>query len=176
MKNIEPILRKLIRDVTNFPKEGILFRDITPVLGDAKAFQSVIDAFAKLEEVSSANVIAAFDARGFLFGAPLALQTRKRLALIRKKGKLPFRTIHQAYGLEYGNGVLEMHTDSIYIGDEVFIIDDLLATGGTALAGCQLVERLGGIVTGLGFVIELENLNGRSLIADYPVTSLVQYS
>ncbi len=171
--NIEARLARFIRDVPNFPKPGIFFRDITPILGNPAAFQLVIDEFVLLDAVRNANIIAAFDARGFLFGAPLACITGKPLALIRKKGKLPFHTIEQSYGLEYGSGILEMHVDSVHIDDAVFIIDDLLATGGTARAGCQLIERLGGNVTGLGFVIEIESLNGRDLLKDYPVTSLV---
>lgn len=173
--NLDSTLRRLIREIPNFPKPGIRFQDITPVLHDSVAFRSVIETFASLPAAKAADVIAAFDARGFLFGAPLAVHMQKPLSLIRKKGKLPYSAISQGYALEYGSATVEMHIDAVDTDDGVFLVDDLLATGGTARAGCQLVETLGGFVTGLGFVIELRSLEGRELLSDFPVTSLVAY-
>ena len=173
--SLDNTLRRLIREVPNFPKPGIRFQDITPVLQDPIAFNGVIETFANLQAAKEADVIAAFDARGFLFGAPLAVHMKKPLSLIRKKGKLPYSTISQGYDLEYGSATVEMHIDAVIVDDGVFLIDDLLATGGTARAGCQLVETLGGVVTGLGFVIELKDLGGREILSDFPITSLVAY-
>jgi len=163
------LVRQAIRDVPDFPKPGILFKDITPVLHDPALFRETIRAFGQQVKASGATHIAAIESRGFLFGAPVAAALGLHLVPIRKKGKLPYRTIEQSYALEYGTATLEIHEDAVKAGDRVVIIDDLLATGGTAEASAQLVEKLGGEVVGLHFLVELAFLNGRQRLARHPV-------
>jgi len=165
----------LIRDVPDFPTEGILFRDITPVLLDPEAFREVVDAFANEAGARKAEVIVAIESRGFIFGAPVADRLGLPFVPVRKLGKLPGPTIQAEYALEYGTNTLEMHRDAIKPGQKVLIIDDLLATGGTAGAAARLVEELGGEVVGFAFLVELEPLGGREALSGYNVLSLVKY-
>ncbi len=166
---------RLVRDIPNFPKDGIVFKDITPILADAAAFQEVVDAFGEWVRPRRPDVIVGVESRGFLFGAPLALALGVGFVPIRKAGKLPHATVRQEYALEYGTGVVEMHCDAIAPGQSCVIVDDLLATGGTALAAARLVEAVGGRVGGLAFLIELGFLSGREVLAGYDVQSLIKY-
>lgn len=167
-------LKKFIKDVPDFPKKGIIFRDITSLLEYPSAFREVVSRLAANWK-GRADAIAALDARGFIFGSALALELGVPLILMRKKGKLPRKTVSVSYGLEYGTDVLEAHVESVRPGMRVLVVDDLLATGGTALAACSLIERLGAEVAGCAFVIELEGLPGRATLKDYQVDSLVKY-
>ncbi|MBI3428578.1 MAG: adenine phosphoribosyltransferase [Actinobacteria bacterium] len=159
--------RSLIRDVEDFPLPGILFRDLTPLLGDGPSFQAIVSEF--IPWANHVDAIAGLEARGFIFAAALAHSLNIGFVPIRKHGKLPSLTHQESYGLEYGSDVVEMHQDAIAPGARVLIIDDVLATGGTALAGIRLVERAGGIVTGVGTVLEIDSLGGRTRISEaYP--------
>ena len=166
---------RLIRDIPDFPKSGILFKDITPVLGDAAAFQEVIDGFVAQAQGWSPDVVVGIESRGFLFGAPVALALGIGFVPVRKIGKLPAQTIQEEYALEYGTATVEVHRDAILPGQRVIIVDDLLATGGTAAAAAKLVEKLGGKVAGFSFLIELAFLPGRSALSGYDVHSLLTY-
>jgi adenine phosphoribosyltransferase len=168
-------LSTVIRAVPDFPKPGILFRDITPVLNDPAAFRAALDGLAALVRDVPCDRLAALESRGFLFGAPLARQWGKGLVAMRKPGKLPADTISESYALEYGTATLEVHRDAIAPGERVLIVDDLLATGGTAAAAAALVRRLGGTVAGHLFLVELDGLGGRSRLAPDPVFSLVKF-
>jgi adenine phosphoribosyltransferase len=168
-------LSKYIRDIPDFPKPGILFKDITPLLAEPAALQYTIDQFAKHYPVSSVDAVAAAEARGFLFAAPLALRLQKPLIPLRKPGKLPYQTHTLAYDLEYGRAELQIHIDAVVNGTRVLLIDDLLATGGTMQAGCSLVETAGGTVAGCAFLIELAFLKGRQRLAPHEVFSLLRY-
>lgn len=168
-------LKEHIRDVPDFPRPGILYRDITPLLKATSAFQHVIDLFAEEYGRATFDVVASVEARGFLFAAPLALRLGKPLVLLRKEGKLPFETLSTTFTLEYGDGVIEMHTDAIAPGQKALIVDDLLATGGTLAAAIKLVEAAGGEIAGLAVVIELADLPGRERLRGYDLFSLVQY-
>ena len=171
----ELLARALIRDVPDFPKPGIIFKDITPVLEDPKAFQQVVDLLAADARAKGADVIVGIESRGFIFGVPVALKLELPFALTRKLGKLPFEKIKEEYSLEYGTNVVEMHTDAIKPGQKAYIVDDLLATGGTAAASAKLVERLGGVIVGFGCLIELSFLDGRKNLPGMPVTALLEY-
>ena len=168
-------LRLYIREISDFPSPGISFKDITPLIEEGSAFHFAVDGMASITENIDYTRILAADARGFVFGAALAYKVRKGLILARKRGKLPRRTISADYELEYGSEVLEAHADSISAGTRVLVVDDLLATGGTARAMCQLVEDAGGIVACVTFLLELRYLRGRERLAPYPVASLVAY-
>lgn len=168
-------LKSFIRDIPDFPKPGIMFRDITPLLATPAAFKSAIDQLAKQFANSKIDVIVAAEARGFIFAAPLAVALGAGFVPIRKPGKLPFDTHAFHYDLEYGSDTLEMHVDGLKEGQRVLVIDDLLATGGTVRACAQLVEKCGGTIVACAFAIELLALNGRKIIAPYEVYSLVQY-
>ena len=168
-------LKTYIRAIPNFPKPGILFRDITPLLQDSGAFKHVVECFGEHYEGREIDVVVAIEARGFLFGAPLAYRLGKPLVPVRKQGKLPYKTSSVSYSLEYGSDVVEMHEDGIVAGHRVVIVDDLLATGGTMAATCRLVEKLGGRVEGLALVIELTDLGGRKLLPGYDILALVKY-
>lgn len=168
-------IRKRIRDIPGFPKKGIVFKDITPLLQDPGAFQKTIGLLAERFSSERIDCIVAAESRGFIFGAPLALKLNARFVPVRKPGKLPFKTISVSYDLEYGTDTVEMHEDGIKEGERVLIVDDLLATGGTVEACCKLVERLGGRVVGCSFVIELGFLKGRERLKNYRVSSLVNY-
>lgn len=164
-----------IRDVPNFPKEGIIFKDITPMLKDPKAFQKSIDLLADKYMGEGVDIVVGAEARGFIIASPLAYKLGAGFVLIRKPGKLPWTTETETYELEYGEDALEIHKDAIEPGMKVLIADDLLATGGTALACANLIERLGGKVIGMCFFIELSFLGGREKFTDYPINSLIQY-
>ncbi len=173
--NIEQI-KSAIRDIPDFPKPGILFKDITPILGDGKLFHWVIDRLAEEAHKANASKLVGIDARGFLFGAAVAYNLGVGCVPVRKKGKLPFRTIGSSYQLEYGTAEVEMHVDAIAAGERVVLIDDLLATGGTSGAAVNLVQKVGGIVCSALFFIELSFLNGREkLPPEVPVYSMVQF-
>ncbi len=164
-----------IRDIPDFPKPGVVFKDITPVLLDPPLFEDTIDALARWAGNRETEKVIGVDARGFLFAAPVANRLGVGLIPVRKMGKLPHRTEREAYDLEYGSAELEIHVDAIEAGERVTVVDDLLATGGSSRAAAQLVERLGGVVAGLGFVIELGFLKGRQRLEPYECHSLVCY-
>lgn len=168
-------LNQYIRDIPDFPKPGILFKDITPLLADPAAFEYSISKLAAHYLKTDIDAIAAAEARGFLFAAPLALQLRKPLIPLRKPGKLPYRTYSLKYDLEYGSAELHMHIDGVTPGAKVLMVDDLLATGGTMAAGCKLVEQAGGNVAGIAFLVELGFLNGRDKLTGYDIHSLITY-
>ncbi|SFI15288.1 adenine phosphoribosyltransferase [Planctomicrobium piriforme] len=168
-------LRPHIRDVQDFPKPGILFRDITPLLAHPEAFRAAIGKMADHYRGQNIKAIAAAEARGFIFAAPLALELNAGFVPVRKPGKLPFETQSFHYELEYGTDTLEIHTDAFAPGDKVLLVDDLLATGGTMNACAKLVERSGAIVVGCAFVIELTFLKGREKLVPYDVFSLLAY-
>lgn len=164
-----------IRDIPDFPKPGILFKDITPLLGDSRAFQATIDGLAELTRKLKVDAIAAVEARGFLFAAPLALALGVGVVPIRKPGKLPYKTVSREYQLEYGVDRLEMHSDALSPGHRILAVDDVLATGGTMRACCELVRQTGAEVVACAFVIELGFLNGREKLGSDQVISLLQY-
>lgn len=168
-------LRQYIRDVPDFPKPGILFKDITPLLAEPRALQYAIDALTAHYRDRPLDAVAAVEARGFLLAAPLALALKKPLIPLRKPGKLPYRTHSLAYELEYGHAELQMHIDAVAPGGRALLVDDLLATGGTMHAGCQLVEKAGGRVAGCAFLVELTFLEGKAKLQGYEVFSLVRY-
>ena len=168
-------LKQFIRDIPNFPQPGIRFRDITPLLQDPKAFQFVIDRFAEEYRDAGLNAVVAIESRGFIFGAPLARDLGIPFVPVRKAGKLPAKHISVEYSLEYGTSQLDIHEDALKRGQKALIVDDLLATGGTANAAAKLVELLGAKVHAMAFVVELEFLKGRDRLRDYDVLSLVTY-
>ena len=165
----------LIRDIPDFPQPGILFKDITPVLADHAAFSEVVDALTAEARKFTPEMIVGIESRGFLFGTPMALALGAGFAPVRKLGKLPYARITEEYALEYGTNTVEMHSDALAPGQRVVIVDDLLATGGTAAAAARLVERLGGIVAGYCFLVELTFLNGRDKLPGDNITSLIAY-
>lgn len=173
-KTIQTI-SETIRDIPDFPKPGIIFKDITPVLLDPAVFKLSVDALLDPCLSERPDIILGIDARGFIFGAAAAYHLGLGFVPVRKKGKLPFKTIEQSYELEYGENIVAIHEDAIRPGDKVFIIDDLLATGGTAHAAALLVEKLGGKITGMSFLLELGFLNGRKKLGDFPIHSVVIY-
>lgn len=168
-------LKKSIRDVPDFPKAGILFKDITPLLQNPELFRESIEKLAGPFRRKGITHVASVESRGFIFGAPVAYQLNAGYVPIRKKGKLPCKTISYTYDLEYGSDTLEVHEDSLDSNSRVLLIDDVLATGGTAFACCQLAKKLKAQVVGLGFVIELEFLKGREKLRGYDVVSLIRY-
>ena len=168
-------LRSLVREVPDFPKPGILFYDITTVLKDPKGLALVAEQLAAAARGMDVDLVAGMESRGFLFGPLLALRLGTGFALMRKPGKLPAAATRVSYDLEYGTDALEIHSDAVRPGQRVLIVDDLLATGGTAAAAVKLVEELGGEVAGLSFVIELDFLHGRDRLAGYGVSSLLHY-
>ena len=168
-------LKKSIRIVEDFPKEGISFKDITTLIADGEAFKYSIDSIAEHLKDKKVDVILGPEARGFIFGMPLAYILGKSFVLIRKKGKLPCETISESYDLEYGKAEIEIHTDSIKPGQKVVLVDDLIATGGTIEAAIKLIERLGGEVVDNLFLVELAGLKGRERLSDYRVDAVVTY-
>lgn len=168
-------LKDKIRSVLDYPKEGIDFKDITTVLNDKDAFRECIVQMSELIEAENVDQVVGTEARGFIVGAPIALNIGAGFIPVRKPGKLPSETVSCEYDLEYGTDTLEMHVDAVKKGDRVIIVDDLLATGGTALATAKLIEKLGGVVVGMLFFIELEFLEARELLKDYDVKSLIKY-
>jgi adenine phosphoribosyltransferase len=167
-------LKRFIRDIPDFPKPGIVFKDITPLLADAEAFRAMIDALVAPYR-GRIDAVLGIESRGFIIGAAAALALGTGIAIVRKPGKLPYRTHQASYQLEYGSDTLEIHHDAIGAGHRVLLIDDLLATGGTASAAIQLVERCGGRVAACAFVIELGFLDGRARLAPHEVHSLIRY-
>ena len=168
-------LKKCIRDVPNFPKEGIIFKDITPLLKDQKAFRSAINKMAKRYKGKHIDAVVAVEARGFIFAGALAAKLKTGFIPVRKPGKLPYKTLSETYQLEYGTDTLQIHEDAIKPGDKIVIVDDLLATGGTVAAVINMIKKLGGEVAGIGFLIELAFLNGRSKLQGYDVFAELVY-
>jgi len=169
------LLEKSIRSIPDFPKPGILFRDVTTLIKNKAAFKKSVDLLAKKYKGKGFDKVVGVEARGFIFAAAVAHKIGAGFVPVRKKGKLPFKTISATYQLEYGTDTLEIHQDAISAGEKVLIIDDLLATGGTAGAVIELVKKLEGKVAGIGFVIELVDLNGKDKFKEYPVYSLVKF-
>jgi adenine phosphoribosyltransferase len=168
-------LKKLIREVPDYPKPGILFYDLTTLLQDKRGFRTMIDLLCEHYGGSHVDVVAGIEARGFIFAPALAYQLGAGFVPVRKPGKLPWKTAHVSYQLEYGTDQLEIHRDAIRPGERVLVCDDLLATGGTAAATVQLVRQLGGAVIGAGFAVELRFLHGRAKLPELDVFSLIQY-
>ena len=168
-------LRELVREIPDFPKPGIAFKDITPLLADPGALASAVQGLSEYAAALSVDCVVAAEARGFLLGGALALELGAGFLLARKPGKLPHETISAEYELEYGAGRLELHADAVQRGTRVLVHDDLLATGGTARALCELVQALGGEVVGCGFLVELAFLNGRALLAPHDAHALLTY-
>ena len=168
-------LKNYIATVKDFPKEGIMFRDVTPLIQDKDAFKEAIDLLSEYAKKVGANVIAGPEARGFVFGSAIAYKLGLGFVTIRKPGKLPRKVISEDYDLEYGKNTLCVHDDAFKKGDKVLIVDDLLATGGTALASAKLVERLGAEVAGLAFIINLKDLCGLKMLKDYNTYYLLEY-
>jgi len=169
-------LTAAIRDVPDFPKPGIMFKDISPILQDGALFAEVIDIIGRRYENQQIDSIVVIDARGFIFGSALAYKLGCGISLVRKQGKLPWKTHSVSYDLEYGSAAVEIHIDAVSGGDRVLIVDDLLATGGTAKAGADLIEKIGARIIALEFVIELSLLNGRDKLDGYTVNSLIDVS
>lgn len=170
-----PYVMSLIREVSDFPQEGILFRDITPLLADPRGFHIVLDAIAHRLIGARVDAIVGVESRGFIFGGALAARLNTSFVPVRKPGKLPAATDKVSYSLEYGEAELEMHRDALFEGERVVIVDDLLATGGTAKAAAELVERGGGVVAAFAFVIELCGMGGRAQLGDTPVIAVLEY-
>ncbi|MDP9068788.1 MAG: adenine phosphoribosyltransferase [Actinomycetota bacterium] len=168
-------LKEHIRDIEDFPKPGIVFKDITPLLADKKAFTYTIDALAHHYDRDEIDKVLGIEARGFMVAAPLAYRFTAGLIPVRKKGKLPWQVETETYELEYGTDDLEMHRDAIEPGERILIVDDVLATGGTALATAKLTERCGGKVAGIATIMELSFLEGRERLANYDFLSLIRY-
>jgi adenine phosphoribosyltransferase len=168
-------LKARIRDIPDFPQPGIIFRDITPLVADPSALQLCVYQLLQPFLGESVNAVAGMEARGFIFGSLVAWELGVGFIPLRKPGKLPYDVQSASYSLEYGRAALEVHTDAVNAGDRILLIDDLIATGGTALASCQLIEELGGEVAGCAFVIELDALNGREKLSNYRVHSLLHY-
>jgi len=164
-----------IRAIPDWPKRGILFRDITPLLGQPAAFAAAIEALCCDYPTGAIDYVAAVEARGFIFGSAVAERLKAGFVPIRKKGKLPFRTQRVTYDLEYGTDTLEIHVDAVTKGSKVLLVDDLLATGGTMQAACRLIEKVGGTVAGICFLIELRDLGGRAKLTGYKVSSVIAY-
>jgi len=171
----ENYLKSTIRSIPDFPKKGIVFRDITTLLKDPRALQEVVDLFYHAYKDKNITKVVSVESRGFIFGGVLAYRLNAGFVPIRKKGKLPAKTFGEEYVLEYGTDTIEIHEDAIEPGDRVVIHDDLLATGGTIAAACRLVERLQAKIVGLSFLIELSFLNGRERIKQYPIQTLITY-
>jgi len=168
-------LRNYIRSIPDWPKKGILFRDITPLLADPKAFSAAVEALCAGFKGIGVEYVAAVEARGFIFGAAVADKLGVGFVPIRKKGKLPFKTKSVSYGLEYGTDTLEVHSDAIVKGAKVLMVDDLLATGGTMAAACELIEKIEGQVVGIAFLIELRELSGREKLKRYKISAIITY-
>ena len=168
-------LKSAIREIPDFPRKGILFYDITTLLKDPKTFSTVLNDMTSRYKDAGIRKVVAIEARGFIFGAPLAQQLGAGFVPIRKTGKLPADVYESTYSLEYGNSAIAIHQDAITTGERVLLVDDLLATGGTMAAAVDLVKRLGGVIHGLAFLVELVDLKGRDKLKDYEILSLIQY-
>jgi adenine phosphoribosyltransferase len=173
--NTEKLIKKTIREIPNWPKGGVGFKDITPLLQDKKIFKIIIDEMARPYIGRKIDKVVGIDARGFIFAAALAYKLKAGLAIIRKKGKLPHQTISQKYLLEYRSDIIEMHKDAIRAGERVVMVDDVLATGGTMKAAVNLVKKLKGKIESIDFLIELSFLNGRKNLKNYKLRSLAKY-
>ncbi len=169
------LAESLVRDIPDFPKPGILFKDITPVVQNYDALKEVVEKMAEFGRSCKVDMVVGIEARGFLFGAPIALELKTGFVPLRKLGKLPGNRITEEYALEYGTNTVEIHNDAIEPGMRVLIVDDLLATGGTAAAAARLVERVHGVVAGICFLAELDFLEGRKALEKYPLCSLLHY-
>ncbi len=175
VRGLEERLRERIRTIPDFPKKGIMFRDITTLLQDERAFREANDCFFERYEGLGITKVAGIESRGFIFGSVLASRLGAGFVPVRKPNKLPSAKIREEYALEYGTDALEVHTDAVDPGEKVLIVDDLLATGGTARASCALIGNLGGIVAGAAFLIELSFLKGREKLREYDVFSIISY-
>lgn len=175
VKTIKQTLKEKIRSIPDFPVKNIVFRDITTLMQDAEAFQQACDFFYERYKDQNIDKVIGIDARGFIFGSVLAYQLKVGFVPVRKKGKLPYRTIKEEYELEYGKAVVEIHEDAIQKGEKVVIIDDLIATGGTVAAAVSLVERLGGEVVECAFLVELPGLNGRKKLIGKKVFAMIEF-
>jgi adenine phosphoribosyltransferase len=164
-----------VRDIADYPKAGVTFRDITPLLGHSEGFSAAITELVHRFDDVHADRVLGMEARGFIIAAPVAYRLGAGFIPVRKSGKLPWAVVREEYSLEYGTDKLEIHRDAIHPGERVLVIDDVLATGGTAAATCRLVEALGGVVAGLGFLIEISDLNGRAVLGDRRIESLATY-
>jgi adenine phosphoribosyltransferase len=173
--SLDEQLRRLVREVPDYPRAGIMFKDITPLLGQPKSFRTACDAMAESFRNDRITHVAAIESRGFLFGAPIAVELNAAIVPVRKRGKLPYDAEFEEYELEYGTDALEMHVDALPSGARVLIVDDVLATGGTAAAACRLVERLQGSVVGCSFLIRLTFLNGLEKLTGRRVSSIISY-
>lgn len=172
---MENKLKALIRDINDFPKKGIVYKDITPLFNKAETMQMCVDALSDLIGNTKVDKVIGIESRGFFFATLLAQRFNAGFIPVRKSGKLPYETVSKTYNLEYGTDTLEIHKDAIVPGERILIHDDVLATGGTAKAVCELVEELGGTIVQANFLIELNSLNGRKLIGEYPVASLMSF-
>ena len=168
-------LQQYIRSIPDWPKPGILFRDITPLLADPKAFAAAVDALCEGFTKADVDYVAAVEARGFIFGAAVASKLKVGFVPIRKKGKLPFKTESITYALEYGTDTLQVHSDAIEKGSKILMVDDLLATGGTMAAACKLIEKIGGQIVAISFLIELADLAGREKLGKYNIKTVISY-
>jgi len=168
-------IKQYIRSIPDWPKKGILFRDIMPLLADARAFAAAVDALSAGFADAGVEYVAAVEARGFIFGAAVARKLGAGFVPIRKKGKLPFKTESVSYDLEYGTDILEVHCDAIRNKAKVLMVDDLLATGGTMAAACKLIEKIGGEIVGVSFLIELSELTGREKLGGYKIHTVIIY-
>ncbi len=168
-------LRSFVREINDYPTEGVTFRDITPLLGDAGAFAAAVNGLVDDFAGSSVDRVVGVEARGFIFASAVAYRIGAGFVPVRKPGKLPWAVVREEYDLEYGSDKLEIHRDAIHPGERILIIDDVLATGGTASATARLVETLGGVIAGLGFVIEIDDLGGRARMGERQVKSLLHY-
>jgi adenine phosphoribosyltransferase len=162
-----------LRDIPDFPQPGVVFKDLTPLLADVDAFRYTVDVIADHAAGLTVDKVVGIEARGFIWAAPIAYRLGAGFVPVRKPGKLPYRTVAETYALEYGTDSLEAHEDALTPGDAVLVVDDVLATGGTAAATCRLVEHLGGTIAGLAFVVELGFLGGRAKLADHDILSLI---
>ncbi len=168
-------LKEIIRDIPDFPKKGIIFKDITPLLQHPESFRYAVDTIAEVLQTKKIDYVVGIESRGFIFSPTLAYKLKAGFVPVRKKGKLPFQTFEMAYELEYGEAILEIHQDGLPKGARVAIVDDLLATGGTALAAARLVEKCGAKVEQIAFLVELAFLEGRKKLSSYDVFSIIQY-
>ncbi len=168
-------IKNIIRDIPDFPKPGIIFKDITPLLNDGEALNFVINQMTAIAKEAGADKITGIESRGFIFAPAIAAKLNIGFFPIRKPGKLPYQTISESYELEYGTDSIEIHKDAVKAGEKIVLVDDLIATGGTAQAGAKLIEKLGGTVTAIIFLIELNFLKGREKLAGHSVHSLIEY-
>ncbi len=173
MKKTE--LKKFIRDIPDFPKQGIVFKDITPLLKNQEAFKKAIDLIANKFKKEKIDLVVSVESRGFIFGAPLAYKLKAGFVLVRKKGKLPYKTRNVSYQLEYGTDTLEIHEDAIESGSRALIVDDVLATGGTVRAVAELLKQQNANIVGASFLIELKFLKGKDKLKDFPIFSIIKY-